>query len=116
MRRQLQIIFFFSMLSFGFAQAQTIEKNWEISESQTSNIDFKELKLENGVFQYRFKDNDSISAKGNYLFQNNLLLFFYDKPQDSIRKFKISTLTDSTLTLIENNKEIQLSQINKKAV
>jgi len=113
MRRQLQIIFFFSMLSIGFVNAQNIEKNWKINSSQNYSIDFEELNLQSGVFQYRFKNKDSISAKGNYLLQNNLLLFFYDQPYDSIRKFKISTLTDSTLTLVENNQQIKLSQINK---
>jgi len=113
MKRQLQIIFFFSMISLGFVNAQTIEKDWKIERSQTTSLDFDELNLQSGVFQYSFKD--SISAKGNYLLQNKLLLFFYDQPQDSIRKFKISTLTDSTLTLIENEKEIQLSQVNSVA-
>ena len=113
MKRQLQIIFFFSMISLGFVNAQTIEKDWKIESSPTTSLDFDELNLQSGVFQYSFRD--SISAKGNYLLQNKLLLFFYDQPQDSIRKFKISTLTDSTLTLIENEKEIQLSQINSVA-
>lgn len=113
MKRQLQIIFFFSMISLGFVNAQTIEKDWKIESSQTTSLDFDELNLQSGVFEYSFKD--SISAKGNYLLQNKLLLFFYDQPQDSIRKFKISTLTDSTLTLIENEKEIQLSQVNSVA-
>lgn len=113
MKRQLQIIFFFSMISLGFVNAQTIEKDWKIESSQITSLDFDELNLQSGVFQYSFKD--SISAKGNYLLQNKLLLFFYDQPQDSIRKFKISTLTDSTLTLIENEKEIQLSQVNSVA-
>ena len=113
MKRQLQIIFFFSMISLGFVNAQTIEKDWKIESSPTTSLDFDELNLQSGVFQYSFRD--SISAKGNYLLQNKLLLFFYDQPQDSIRKFKISTLTDSTLTLIENEKEIQLSQVNSVA-
>ena len=115
MKRPLQIIFFLSMLSFGFAQAQSIEKDWEISSTQDSSVDFEKLNLQSGVFQYRFKENDSLSVKGDYLLQNNLLVFFYDQPQDSIRKFKISALTDSTLTLIENNKKIQLSQVNSVA-
>ena len=113
MKRQLQIIFFFSMISLGFVNAQTIEKDWKIESSPTTSLDFDELNLQSGVFEYSFRD--SISAKGNYLLQNKLLLFFYDQPQDSIRKFKISTLTDSTLTLIENEKEIQLSQVNSVA-
>jgi len=113
MKRQLQIIFFFSMISLGFVNAQTIEKDWKIESSPTTSLDFDELNLQSGVFQYSFKG--SISAKGNYLLQNKLLLFFYDQPHDSIRKFKISTLTDSTLTLIENEKEIQLSQVNSVA-
>lgn len=118
MKRRLQIIFFLSMLSFGFAQAQSIEKDWEISNTQDlsdSSVDFEKLNLQSGVFQYRFKENDSLSVKGDYLLQNNLLVFFYDQPQDSIRKFKISALTDSTLTLIENNKKIQFSQVNSVA-
>ncbi|MDT0295780.1 NupC/NupG family nucleoside CNT transporter [Mesonia ostreae] len=115
MKIQLQIIFLFFIWGLSFTNAQSIEKDWKISDNQNTPVDFEQLHLESGVFQYRLKSEDSISAKGDYLLQNKLLLFYYDQPQDSIRKFKISALTDSTLTLMENDKKIQLSQVNSVA-
>ena len=47
-------------------------------------------------------------ASGDYMFQNNLLVLFFNKPADSIRRFRVEQVTDSSLSLSEKNYEYQL--------
>ena len=60
------------------------------------------MKLEDGVFEYSTSFPELMSS-GNYIHQNNLILFYYSKPNDTIRKFNIEKLSDSTLVLAEKN-------------
>jgi len=87
---------------------QTLEKNWKFSNVETEkgdslnqinpNTDF--LSFKNGTFEY---DANNIEASGDYIFQNNLLVLFHSKPNDTIRRFHVSEITDSTLVYSENN-------------
>lgn len=105
------IVLFF----FGNTFAQSIEKTWQFSEVKDENglsllninpeKDF--LKLDNGLFEYQVA-SDSLISKGDYMFQNNLLVLFFNKPADSIRRFRVEQVTDSSLTLSENNYKYQL--------
>jgi CNT family concentrative nucleoside transporter len=105
----------FALFFFGNTFAQSIEKTWQFSEVKdenglsTLNInpenDF--LKLENGAFEYQVA-NDSVMSSGDYMFQNNLLVLFFNQPADSIRRFRVEQVTDSTLSLSENNYRYQL--------
>ncbi|WP_434036997.1 NupC/NupG family nucleoside CNT transporter [Formosa sp. 4Alg 33] len=102
------IAFIFSGL-FISAQAQSIEKLWQLEQlesttkdsTQTANKTLESLNLEDGEFDITFKDQDSITASGNYMLQNNLLVFYYNTPRDDIQHYKISELTDSTLVFSE---------------
>ena len=105
------IVLFF----FGNTFAQSIEKTCQFSEVKDENglsllninpeKDF--LKLDNGLFEYQVA-SDSLVSKGDYMFQNNLLVLFFNKPADSIRRFRVEQVTDSSLTLSENNYKYQL--------
>lgn len=105
------IVLFF----FGNTFAQSIEKTWQFSEVKDENglsllnINPKKdfLKLDNGLFEYQVA-SDSLVSKGDYMFQNNLLVLFFNKPADSIRRFRVEQVTDSSLTLSENNYKYQL--------
>ncbi len=105
-----------ALLFFGTVFAQSIEKTWQFSEVKdenglsTLNInpDKDYLKLENGSFEYQMAGFDSLKSSGDYIFQNNLLVLFFNKPSDSIRRFRVEELTDSTLALSENNYKYQL--------
>ncbi len=107
----IAIVLFF----FGNTFAQSIEKTWQFSEVKDENglsllninpeKDF--LKLDNGLFEYQVA-SDSLVSKGDYMFQNNLLVLFFNKPADSIRRFRVEQVTDSSLTLSENNYKYQL--------
>lgn len=87
-------IFFGITTVFG----QDLEKKW-ISQSPTSN--FKNLELNAGEFAFT---GDSIQAvKGDYIYQNNLLVFYHNDTSNSIRHYKITELTDSTLVIKNKN-------------
>ena len=82
--------------SFG----QDISKDWLLDSSNTIASDSTATKilrdeilsLNKGAFKLN-------TTSGDYLFQNNLLVFYYDQPYEVVKKFKVKTLTDSTLVL-----------------
>lgn len=105
-----------ALFFFGSNFGQSIEKTWQFSEVTNENglsiLDVNPendyLKLENGSFEYQLAANDSLKSNGDYIFQNNLLVLFFNQPQDSIKRFRVSQVTDSTLTLSENKLNYQL--------
>jgi len=108
MRKLLLLSFLLLLQQFTFGQS--FEKEWQFESivnaegeslldinSETDFIKFKE-----GSFHYELESKDNLIASGNYLSQNNLLVFFYTQPNDTIRNYKITELTDSTLVFTEN--------------
>ncbi len=90
--------------------AQSIEKEWSFSSIET--LDGKEIlpinendvfELTQGDFNYSLVSKDSLKATGKYIHQNNLLIFNYDLPKDTVRYYNITELSDSTLVLSEKN-------------
>ncbi|HBC04485.1 MAG TPA: hypothetical protein DC015_09895 [Aequorivita sp.] len=104
-----------ALFFIGNTFAQSIEKTWQFSEVKdqsglsvlTINPEKDFLKLENGVFEYQVA-NDSLKSSGDYMFQDNLLVLFFNNPPDSIRRFHVEQVTDSTLSLSEKNYKYQL--------
>jgi len=95
--------------------AQSIEQEWQITQQIDSSLaitapdfNFNNLKLENGNFEWT-NNKAQKNLSGSYIFQNSNLVFFYDIPKDSIQRYKVTTLTDTTLTLKYNTTKIQLS-------
>lgn len=92
-------------------QAQEIEGRWIFSgvTDEQDEVLFEldprhdYLEFEEGKFYYRLSAKNDLVASGDYLSQNGLLVFFYNQPSDTIRRYRIHTLTDSTLTFSENN-------------
>ena len=107
---------FLALFFLGNVFGQSIENNWQFSEvrDQTGlsilkiNPENDYLKLQDGSFQYHLNSNDSLKHTGDYLFQDNLLVLFFNNPKDSIQRFRVSKLTDSTLTLSANKLDYQL--------
>ena len=103
----LSIIFlgcFFSGL------AQTVEKKWSVTSIENkagqtvypiSEEDY--FLLKDGSFTYNITAKDSLKSSGDYMLQNDLLVLFHDSPKDSIRRFRITQKTDSTLVFTEND-------------
>mgnify|MGYP003667785435 FL=1 len=93
-------------LSFG----QDLEKKWNFSSIENTNgesittinseNDF--LTLTDGTFSYEIGAKENLKASGDYMFQNKLLVFYYNQPTDTIRRYKITEHTDSTLVFTEN--------------
>ena len=93
-------------LSFG----QDLEKKWQFSSIEDAEVesiisinsenDF--LTLRDGTFSYELEAKENLKASGDYLFQNKLLVFYYNQPIDTIRKYEIIEHTDSTLIFTEN--------------
>ncbi|WP_299126815.1 nucleoside transporter C-terminal domain-containing protein [uncultured Winogradskyella sp.] len=84
--------------------AQELEKTWEYVPNETlvgfgeRLLDIENLKylnFENGLFEFK-KSKNSIISYGDYIYQNNLLLLYYEVPKDTVETYRIS-LTDSTL-------------------
>jgi len=89
--------------------AQELDKEWQFEAIQNEsgehlysiNPDTDVLSLTKGEFKYSLKAKDNLKASGDYIYQNNLLVFYYNQPNDTTRKYKISELTDSTLVFSE---------------
>jgi CNT family concentrative nucleoside transporter len=100
----------FIFLFFGNVTAQEIEKDWSFNSVTNDagetlldvNPEIDRLNLSNGTFRYNLNAKDNLKAAGDYIYQNNLLVFFYDQPSDTIRRYRVQELTDSTLVFSEN--------------
>lgn len=106
--KKLSVLFLVLVLALLNLQAQEIEKTWQFSSIENSEhlpiyaISKQDtLSLKGGEFSYTLQAKDNLTASGDYIFQNNLLVFYYNQPKDTIRRYKISTLTDSTLVFEE---------------
>ena len=114
------LTFTFFLSSFG----QSLEKEWQFSsientsgESLFSINSEKDLfTLEKGSFEYTLEAKENLKASGDYIFQNDLLVLFYSKPSDTIRRYRVSKLTDSALVLTENNIQYAFSTKDLKKV
>ena len=103
--------------------AQKLEKNWKFtsvknqSESVLIAIDSSDiLSLNEGKFTFQLKQKTGSINTGNFIRQNNLLIFHFKNPKDTIRYFNIFSLDDSSLVLTENDITYNLvsSEISQK--
>lgn len=86
-----------TLTSITSTYAQDIEKEWQLEAGQTkldsTSLDLSDkdvLTIKDGSFNHN-------NLSGDYLFQNNVLVFYYDTPSDVSQRLKVQTLTDSTL-------------------
>lgn len=94
------LIWLGAILSF----SQNIEKKWMLEKiegiNDSTQIVTKNdyLNFENGSFDYSFF-NKREELKGEYFIQNKVLVLFPEIAEDSLVKYKVSALSDSTLVL-----------------
>ncbi len=95
-----------TMMIFG----QSIEKKWNFSSITTTEGDSivainptDNLHLSAGNFNYSLVAKDSLKASGNYIHQNNLLIFNYKQPNDTVRYYNVVELTEEALVLSERD-------------
>ncbi|OSY86986.1 Na+ dependent nucleoside transporter [Tenacibaculum holothuriorum] len=93
-----------------FSAAQSLEKNWIFSSiEKTDGTKLAEINegdvfnLKEGEFSYSLASKDSLKAGGDFIHQNNLLIFKYKQPNDTIRYYNVVELTDNNLTISEND-------------
>ena len=106
---------FFILFGIITAHSQTISKSWtfqSVKDSTQSLSGFSSediLTLEDGRFT--INSEEEIKAQGDYLYQNNLLVFFYSQPSgDSIKKYRIAELTEGSLELSDNSNKYTFSE------
>ena len=92
------------------SSAQELEKKWQFESVQNqagNNLytiqESDALDLNKGEFSFSLQANNNLKASGDYIYQNKLLVFYYNQPNDTIRKYKITQLTDSTLVFTEKD-------------
>ncbi|MDB4851354.1 Na+ dependent nucleoside transporter [Flavobacteriaceae bacterium] len=112
----LGILFLISLITVG----QSIEKDWKFeSIKNNSGVSLVNVNptdsfiIKDGAFNYSLLSKDSLVAKGIYIHQNNLLTLNYSLPKDTVRSYKIVEITDSILTLSENETIYSFSAIKK---
>ena len=110
------ILFLISLITVG----QSIEKDWKFeSIKNNSGVSLVNVNptdsfiIKDGAFNYSLLSKDSLVAKGSYIHQNNLLTLNYSLPKDTVRSYKIVEITDSILTLSENETTYSFSAIKK---
>ena len=110
------ILFLISLITVG----QSIEKDWKFESIKNNsgvslvNVSTSDsFSLKDGEFNYSLLSKDSLVAKGSYIHQNNLLTLNYSLPKDTVRSYKIVEITDSILTLSENETIYSFSAIKK---
>ncbi|WP_104734710.1 NupC/NupG family nucleoside CNT transporter [Hanstruepera ponticola] len=114
-----QFLLAITAIFFGLTtiSAQSIEKKWQFQAIENDTVsNLFELSesdifvLDKGNFKYNIQSRN-LQASGDYMHQNNLLVFYYNQPNDTIRRYKISELTDSTLVFSENNTRYHFNSV-----
>ncbi|TQD39872.1 NupC/NupG family nucleoside CNT transporter [Haloflavibacter putidus] len=97
------------------ASAQSLEKDWQTeTKKDTLTTLFsspKTLSFQEGAFEYKL-NSGKVHSSGEYVLKDKQLVFFYQQPKDSIARFEISALTDSTLTLQNAQQTIKYNEQN----
>ena len=86
-----------------FILGQDLEKKWKFSSIEDSkgnpiakiNKETDYLNIIESSFSYFVESKNNLKAKGDLIFQNNLLVFYYTLPNDTIRTYKTTEHTDS---------------------
>ncbi|MDY2585777.1 nucleoside transporter C-terminal domain-containing protein [Winogradskyella aquimaris] len=103
--------------------AQELEKTWQFTSIENSETGNKitvsksdVLKFKDGDFDYKLLAKDNLKASGHYTLQNNLLVLYYNKPKDTIRKYKVREFTDSTLVFTEKATKYSFKSLKNQVV
>ncbi len=103
-----------SLFFIATAFSQNISKTWQFAEN-TDTLSQKQLfqnaqylHFDEGRFSFLNASQKDTVAKGDYLYQNNLLVLFYTTPKDSVQHLRVSELSDSTLALNGAGKKLHL--------
>ncbi len=113
-----QLLIVFSITS---ATAQTISKNWQLDTAQDVSSQeqtfgqARELNFREGRFEFLDASGKDTLASGDYLYQNKLLVLFYNSPKDTIHNLRVSELTDSTMAISSKGSVFKLKAKDQTA-
>lgn len=101
--------FLFVITSF-VTFSQELNKYWSFTSVKNGagvelfSIDKTDLfSIDGDKFSYSLLDKDSLKASGSFIKQNNLLIFKYNQPKDTVRYYNIISLTEDDLVISEND-------------
>ncbi|MGM0932721.1 MAG: NupC/NupG family nucleoside CNT transporter [Bacteroidota bacterium] len=108
------------LMIFGLSTAfsQSISKTWQLqsdvdSTQQSLFSPNSLLNLDEGRFQISEENSEENLAEGDYIYQNNLLIIFANKPKDSIINYRISSLTDTSMVLSDSQRDFIFAETLK---
>ncbi|EDM43560.1 NupC family protein [unidentified eubacterium SCB49] len=112
-----------AIFSFVFAQGQTIERDWNFVSMTTTDGDSiykipetkKKLALEDGTFSFS-TENRNTTTTGDYIYQDNLVIFFHSDPDNTINRYRVSKLSDTTLVFSKGDIKMSFTVDTQKAV
>ena len=99
---------FLIVFSITSATSQTISKTWQLDPSQDTTGQEQtfgnatEFNFQEGRFEFIDKSTNDTVASGDYLYQNKLLVLFYNSPKDTIQNLRVSGLTDASMSISSN--------------
>ena len=103
------------------ATSQTISKSWQLdapddSLSQTSVFgNAEELNFNEGEFTFLANSGNDTIASGDYLYQNKLLVLFYNSPKDTIQNLRVASLSDSEMSISGSGGSFKLNAKEQSA-
>ncbi|TBW30290.1 NupC/NupG family nucleoside CNT transporter [Gramella sp. KN1008] len=101
--------------------SQTISKTWQLTpeadttSSQNIFYEASDINFQEGRFHFISEKGQDTLAKGDYLYQNKLLVLFYNAPIDTIQNLRVTTLSDSTLTVTSKGSVFSLRAKDQSA-
>ena len=101
--------------------SQELNKDWSFTSVKNGagvelfSIDKTDLfSIDGDKFSYSLLDKDSLKASGSFIKQNNLLIFKYNQPKDTVRYYNIISLTEDDLVISENDVIYSFSSANNQ--
>ena len=105
---------FLMVISIASVLSQSISKNWQ-PESPADSLrqesvfgNAQQINFQEGRFSFLNKSGSDTLAAGDYLYQNKLLVLFYNTPKDTIQHFRVRELSDSTMSIASGNSVFDL--------
>ena len=101
--------------------SQTISKKWQLDPEEDSlrQVSFlqnaTQLNLDQGRFHFLNETSEDTVASGDYLYQNKLLVLFYNSPKDTIQNLRVESLSDSSMTIASQGINFRMRAADESA-
>ena len=97
---------FLVIFSISSVFSQSISNSWQLEKKAdsliSSNLLSKAAYLNLNEGQFSLLDNsEDTLATGDYLYQNKLLVFFYNQPKDTIQNLRVASVNDDSMVIVD---------------